>query len=78
MPTYQLFSKWAGKTPKMEKIGEMRNFQTFSAFFSTFLSFFGPFSALTPIRRAEIGDRTVLRVIIAAWCPRIAGAAVHT
>ena len=56
----------------------MRIFQTFSAVLSTFLSSFGLFSAVTPIRRAEIGDRTVLRVIIAAWCPRIAGAAVHT
>ena len=71
MSTHQFFSKWAGKTPKMETNGEMRIFRTFSAVLSTFLSFFGLFSALTPIRRAEIGDRTVLRVII------IAGAAVH-
>ena len=77
MPTHQFLSKWAGKTPKMEKNGEMRIVLDVFSRFKHLFELFGLFSALTPIRRAEIGDRTVLRVIIAAWCPRIAGAAVH-
>ena len=62
-PLTNSFPSGLAKRPKWETTAKCEFFQTFSAVLRTFLSFFGLFSALTPIRRAEIGDRTVLRLL---------------
>ena len=76
MPTYQIFPKWVGKTPKTKKIGEMRKFQTFLACVSPFLSFFGLFWCCYP--HSQSGKRRSYGVMdYRYWCPLTIGAVVH-